>query len=227
MLRLTPKAAPKIAPKVALVQLDAPTSEVLRKAFDQCKIETVSTGDDFVLRLSKEQFQGCVLRLDDNATSMLEAVRSSRSNRRMIVYGIMPENVDLKRFSRYGINAVLDSPLDRNAVLISRSTAALLLNELRRYIRIPLVVEVEIETKNARLSGSTREISGGGMSVRVTGEFEFSQKLRLTFPLPDHAPITIEATMCWKRAGLYGYQFESSDPAREAVKGFINNYLGL
>jgi hypothetical protein len=227
MFRSAPKAIPKVAPTVALVQLDPATSEILRKAFEQSKIQTVPAGVDFIQRLSKEQFQGCVLRLDDDARVTLEAVRSSRSNRRMIVYGIMPEKVDFKRFSPYGINAVLDSPLDRNAVLISRSTAALLLNELRRYIRIPIVIDVDIETKSEKFSGSSREISGGGMSVRVTGPFEFSEKVRLTFRLPEKPLITIEAVAVWQKAGLFGFQFETSNPAREVVKDWINAFLGL
>lgn len=222
------RLTPKVSPKVALVQLDPTTTEAFRKAFEQCRIQTVPAAEDFTERLGKEQFQGCVLRLEDNAAPILEAVRSSRSNRRMIVYGIVPENVDLRRFSRYGINAVLDSPLDRGAVLkVARSTCALLLNELRRYVRIPLVIEVNVETHNGTISGSSREVSGGGMSIRLTGQSQLSDKVRLSFALPDKPLANVAAAACWQKGGLVGFQFEDYDPGRQVVRDWINSFLGL
>jgi hypothetical protein len=137
--------------------------------------------------------------------------------------------MDVCRFSKYGINVLLDSHLDRNAVLkVARSTSALLLNELRRYVRIPLVVEVSVESRNGTLSGSTREISGGGMSVQLTGHAQISSdSARLTFSLPDKPTATIGASSCWQKDSLVGFQFESSDPARRIVKDWISSFLGL
>jgi len=223
-----PRRKPKVTPKVALVQLDSVTGEILRKAFEQCKIHTIDVGEDFAKRVGMEQFQGCVVRLDDGAPPVLEAVRSSRSNRQMIVYGLTSENADLRRFFKYGINAVLDFPLDRMAVLtVARSTCALLLNELRRYVRVPLVIEVAVETRNGKVSGSSREVSGGGMSVRLTGQSQLSDKLRLFFTLPDKPFISIGATACWQKGGLTGFQFDTSDPVRQIVRDWINSFLGL
>jgi hypothetical protein len=223
------RSVPKVAPKVALVQLDAPATETLTRAFAQCGIQTVQVAEDFATRLGREQFQGCMVRLDEHAPTILEAVRSSRSNHRIILYGILTQDTDVCRFSKYGINVLLDSRLDRNAVLkVARSTSALLLNELRRYVRIPLVVEVSVESRNGTLSGSTREISGGGMSVQLTGHAQISSdNARLTFSLPDKPTATIGASSCWQKDSLVGFQFESSDPARRIVKDWISSFLGL
>jgi hypothetical protein len=222
------RLTPKLAPKVALVQLDAAASEVLRKAFGQCGIQTVQIADDFAKRLGMEQFQGCVVRLDEHASAILHAVRSSRSNHRIILYGILTEGADVRTFSKYGINALLDSRLDRNAVLnVARSTCALLLNELRRYVRIPLVVEVAVESRSRKLSASSREISGGGMSLQLTEPPQQLDNLRLAFTLPDKPAVSIGAIACWQREDLIGFQFESADPARQVVKDWINTFLGL
>ena len=218
----------KFAPKVALVQLDAPASETLTRAFAQSGVQTVPVAHDFRTRLTTEQFQGCVLQLDDHATDVLDAVRSSRSNNRMILYGIVSRETEIRRFVKYGINAVLNSPLDRSATShIARSTSALLLNELRRYVRIPLVVEVSVESKNGRLSGSSREISGGGMSVQLSGHAQISDSLKLSFSLPDKPAANIAATACWQKGTLVGFQFQSSDPGRQVVKQWISSFLGL
>lgn len=218
-----------LAPRVALVQLDAPTSYILKKAFEQCGIQTVDLTENIANRLVTEKFEGCVVRLDEQATAVLEEVRSSRSNHRMILYGIMLDKVDVRRFSKYGINAVLDSPLDRSSALnVARSTCALLLNELRRYVRIPLVIEVSVEGTSGKSSGSSREISGGGMSVQLTREVPSGDKLSLSFSLPDKKPISIGATTCWaNNSALVGFQFQDFDPARQVVKDWINSFLGL
>lgn len=52
--------------------------------------------EDCAQRLVMEKFEGYVVRLDDQALPVLEAVRSSRSNHRMTLYGIMPEQADVR-----------------------------------------------------------------------------------------------------------------------------------
>ena len=222
------RITPKLSPKVALVQLEPTENETLRKAFEQCGIQTVQIADDFAKRLGMEQFQGCVVRLDEQGSAILHAVRSSRSNHRIILYGILTEGADVRKFSKYGINALLDPRLERNAVLnVARSTCALLLHELRRYVRIPLVVEVAVESKTRKLSGSSREISGGGMSLQLAETPQTSDNFRLSFALPDKPAVNIGAVACWQKDTLIGFQFDSADPARQVVKDWINSFLGL
>jgi hypothetical protein len=168
------------------------------------------------------------VRLDDHAPAILEAVRSSPSNRRTILYGILTKGLDVRSFSKYGVNAVLDSRLDRsNALNVARSTCALLLNELRRYVRIPLVIEVSVEGTNRQCSGSSREISGGGISVQLTGQVPSGDKLRLSFGLPEKSPISVGATISWESDAFVGFQFQDSDPNRQIVKDWVSSFLGL
>lgn len=70
--------------------------------------------DDFAKRLAREQFQGCILRLDDQASDVLEAVRSSRSNKKVILYGVVSDHLEIRPHAKYGINAILQLPLDRS-----------------------------------------------------------------------------------------------------------------
>ena len=224
----TQRLSNKFAPKVALFQLDETISDTLTKAFAQCGIQTVAVAQDFPHRLTKEQFQGCVLRLDDDAPAVLDNVRSSRSNHRMIVYGIVSKDLDVRRFSKYCINAILDSRVDRSAALqVARSTCALLLHELRRYVRIPLVVEVMVESGSENVSGTSREISGGGISIAFPKPARIEGKVRLGFSLPDKPPINIAAAMCWNNGSQIGFQFQDADPGRYIVKDWINSFLGL
>jgi hypothetical protein len=218
----------KRSPVLALVELDGLSSEAMRKAFAECGVNAIELGSDFASRLMREKFEGCALRLDERAPSILQAIRSSPSNRRMIVYGVASENLDMRPFSKYGINAVLDLPVDRTAALrTARSTCALLLQELRRYVRIPLVIDVSVEGVGIEARGTSREISGGGMSVHFADAFPNSGRVRLAFALRGRALLRISAAICWKQEALVGFQFEDSDGNRESVKSWIDGFLCL
>src|SRR6185437_2892990 len=163
---LLPQRRTKSSPILALINLDASSSDTVQRAFAQCGIAAVRVGEDFSRRVRQEKFEGGVLQLNERAIPVLEAIRSSASNRRMIVYGIAAKGLEMRSFSSFGINAVLDLPLDRAAVSrTARATCALLLQELRRYVRVPLVTEVGIQSADGSVRGCSREISGGGMSV--------------------------------------------------------------
>ncbi|HKR28941.1 MAG TPA: PilZ domain-containing protein [Terriglobales bacterium] len=221
--------SPKLAPRVALVQLDGITGDTLTRAFVQCGVQTILVGEDFAQRLAREQFQGCILRLDDQASAVLEAVRSSRSNKKMILYGVVSHHLEVRPHAKYGINAIVELPLDRSMALqVARSTCALLLNELRRYVRIPIVVEVTIESRSGKSVGSSREISGGGMSVSFTEQIrDASGQISLSFTLPEKPTVKIAATTCWQNGAELGFQFQDSDAGRQIVKDWINSFLGL
>jgi len=146
----------------------------------------------------------------------------------MILYGIVPAGVDVRRFSKFGISTLLDSPVDRgNALKFARSTCSRLLHELRRYVRILLIIEVSMEGPSGKYSGSTRKISGGGMSVHLARDVSLSGKLRLTFTLPDKPSVSIEGEVGWQKGALVGPKFEESVPARQVVRDWINSFLGL
>jgi hypothetical protein len=226
---ILPQRRTKNSPVLALINLDASSSDTVERAFAQCGIAAVRVGEEFSRRVRQEKFEGGVLQLNESAIPVLEAIRSSPSNRRMIVYGIAAQGLEMRPFSSFGINAVLDLPLDRAAVSrTARATCALLLQELRRYLRIPLVTEVSIQSGDGSLRGSSREISGGGMSVQFSGALANNgSRLRLSFALPGGPALTIAAAVCWKSDSLFGFQFEDTDPARQSVKRWIDSFLGL
>lgn len=226
---VSPLRTAKNSPVLALINLDRSSSDMVQRAFAQCGINAVRVTEDFSRCVGHEKFEGGVLDLNEPAIPVLEAIRSSSSNRRMILYGIAAKGLDMRPFSRFGINAILDVPLDRAAVSrTARATCALLLQELRRYVRIPLVTEVDIQSADGSFRGSSREISGGGMSVDFSGVLGNScKRLRLSFALPGRSALTIAAALCWKSGSLFGFQFEDTDPARQLVKGWIDSFLGL
>src|SRR5207248_7337973 len=99
----------------------------------------------------KQKFEACIVRLGNDAEPLMQAVRTSPSNSRMIIYGLGGSAQDAMRYSKYGINAIFREPLERSATLkLVRATQSLVLHEFRRYVRIPVITEVSIVTADSR-----------------------------------------------------------------------------
>ncbi len=215
-------------PRVALVQLQEGEENLLRDCFRQFGIDTQALGKDAGTRFQKEKYEACALRLDDDAGAMLEAGRNSPSNRKMVIYGLCSNATEAIRYSKFGINAILQHPLERQATLkVVRATRLLVLNELRRYVRLPLVQEVEVDAGTLRFKGTTQEISAGGMSVETKEKLGIGQPVQLRFMMPGTTKLVVSAVICWVREGSLGARFDVTDDRRLAVKEWIDSFLDL
>jgi hypothetical protein len=220
----------KAVARVALIGLDEATSGILRDCFKQFGIQTTAVGEDAPKRLQREKFEACVLRLhEEGAEGILEAARTSSSNRRIVVYGICANAQEALRFSRYGINAILPDPVERQAALrVVRATHLLVINELRRYVRIPIFTEVVITVQGRKHAATTLEISAGGMSLKTPFRAAPPTAVEVEFTLPDAQHLAVGANVCWQREpDLLGVRFDAGDKRRLAVKKWIDDYLGL
>jgi len=228
----TGTALSKVVAKIASVSVDETSNTFLQDCFKQFGINVVPVGGDFAEVLNRKKFEACVLRLyADNAEQILSAARNSTSNKRMVIYGIAKNTKEALRFSSYGINAIFDEPLERQGVLrVVRSTHLLVIHELRRYVRIPVVTEAIIDTgKGKNLAAASQEVSAGGMSVRSSSPVPAQDMVRVSLTLPGGKPTKVRATVCWARPkdNLYGLRFDNTDDARLAVRHWIDLYLEL
>lgn len=224
-----PQTGKKPVARVALMELDEGTESNLRDCFRQFSIETVSVKDQPAQRLQREKFEAMVLRLDSNAAGVLEAARGSRSNRRIVVYGISSDAREALRFSHYGVNAIFQEPVERLAALkVVHATHLLVLHELRCYVRVPLVMEVQLQNGKSHLTVNSQEISGGGMSLESDPTLPVNQTLKIMFQLPKGARVELQGAVCWERPGekLFGIRFEPSD-GRDVVRQWIADYLEI
>lgn len=222
----------KIAARTASIHVDPACNAFLGDCFRQFGISIVPVEGDPVAVLNRQKFEACVLRLyDPEADRILKAARTSSSNRRMVIYGIARNTQEALRYSGYGINAVLDEPLDRQSVLkIVRATHLLVIHELRRYVRIPVVSQAEIETgTRVNATVTTVEVSSGGLSVRSGTPLPKSDTVRLVLTLPGLDKMSVRAFVCWYRESekLYGLRFDSTDERRLKVRGWIDQYLEI
>jgi len=100
-------------------------------------------------------------------------------------------------------------------------THLLVIHELRRYVRIPVVSQAEIDTGNrVPASATTVEVSSGGISVRLPPSCLSLILSGLSWNLPGIEKLSVRAFICWYRETdkVYGLRFDSSDERRLKVR---------
>ncbi|MBV9574528.1 MAG: PilZ domain-containing protein [Acidobacteriales bacterium] len=215
--------------RAALVDIKGPAQNVLMDCFRQFGVETVIMNGNAAERLRTEKFAACVVNLGPEAHAVMEAVRTSPSNSRMVIYGVGGTMNDGIKYSKYGINAVFDEPLERPAALkLVRATQMLVLHEFRRYIRIPVITEVAVITgDNRRFTATSQEISSGGMSLTSKEDVSAGMPLEISFALLTLPRVWIRGVICWRKSASksFGVRFDVQDERRLRIKEWIDAYL--
>jgi hypothetical protein len=217
----------KVAARAALVDLKESSRYLLTECFRQFGIEAVVTSAGSAERLRLEKFEACVVNLGPGAEAVMEAARTSPSNSRLVFYGLGGSAQEAMRYSKYGINAMFQEPLERPAALkLVRATHMLVLHEFRRYARIPVMTEVTVVgTDGQRLTASSLEISSGGMSVRTAEEMRSGIPVEVSFSLLTLPRVCVRGVVSWRKVKSFGIRFDAADERRQKIKEWIDGFL--
>jgi len=219
----------RAAARAALVDLKDPVRNVLADCFRQFGIESVMLSGTAAERLQKEKFEACVVKLTSAAQPVIESARTSPSNSRIVIYGLGGSAQDAMRFSKYGINAVFHEPLERSAAMkLVRATQMLVLHELRRYVRIPVITEISVvASQGHRLTATSIEVSSGGMSMRSGEDISVGQGVEISFALLTLPRVWVRGSVSWRNAAgkAFGIRFDNQDERRLRIKEWIDAYL--
>jgi hypothetical protein len=218
----------KTTARVALVNIKEATGLLLAECFKQFGIETVFMTTGVPERLIKEKFEACVLHLGPEAEAVMDSARRSPSNSHMVIYGLGGSAQEAMRFSKYGVNAVFQEPLDRPAALkLVRATQMLVLHEFRRYVRIPIITEIAmVSAASRRFTATSQEISTGGLSVKSPEDVSPGMELEVSFALLTLPRIWVRAQVSWRKPNkTFGVRFDPKDDRRFRIKEWIEAYL--
>jgi len=218
----------KAVARIAMIDLQDDTKKILTECFRQFGIESVMVDGNAAERLRKEKFEACVVKLGPAAQAVMEAARTSPSNSRMVIYGIGGSAQEAMRYSKYGINAIFQDPVERSAALkLVRATNTLVLHEFRRYVRIPVITEVTVQIGEARKFAATSiEVSSGGMSIRSIETIGTGEQVEVSFALLTLPRLWIRSTVTWKKPKhSFGVRFDTTDERRRKLKEWIDAYL--
>ena len=215
----------KAVAKVALLGVDAASAGVLIECFQQFGIEAGVIGADESKSIG-DTYHACVVPLAPGAETVLRGIREV--SHRTVVYGTCGSVREALKFSHFGINAVFETPVNKHEALqVVRATHLLVQKELRRYVRVPLLCSVTLETGTDMLEGSSIEISAGGMSLSIKGHIVVPQTVLAMFALPGVGATGVKSVVCWARKddGTAAIRFDPSDPRRNVVRRWIDEYL--
>ncbi len=218
----------KFSARAALVDLHENSRSLLSECFRQFGIDAITMSSDHAPRLANEKFEACVVRVGSTAETVLESARSSRSNNRMIIYGLGGTIKEAMKFSKFGLNAVFQEPLERPAALkLVKATQMLVLHEFRRYVRIPVITEVSVAAGRDHISSSSVELSSGGMSLKSTEPVSPGQPVEVSFALLTLPRIWVKGSVSWIKPAekMFGVRFDPRDERRQRIKEWVDSYL--
>ncbi|MGB6026790.1 MAG: PilZ domain-containing protein, partial [Candidatus Sulfotelmatobacter sp.] len=175
----------------------------------------------------QEKFEACVVPLGTGAEAVMEAARTSPSNSRMVLYGLGGNAQEAMRYSKFGINAMFQEPLERASTLkLVRATHMLVLHEFRRYARIPIMTEVNVVSPDGtRLVASSLEVSSGGMSLKSSEDMPSGTNVEVSFSLLTLPRVNVRGVVTWHKSKTFGIRFDPADDRRQKVKNWIDTYL--
>lgn len=208
---------------VAVFDIAPELLEVFRDCFKDFRVAVQFTPLD-PASLGKNAIDACILRLDAPQTpELLAAIRRSDLQKRCVIFGVGTQQQAI-RLSEQGINALVEKNTAREILSAIRVTYLLLVHRLRRHVRIPLVLEVEVQAEEQTVHGITRDISAGGLNMTADAALPLGRKVLTRFSLPNGPQLELDGVVCWAGGTSFGVAlFDSSKQAR--LREWAEEYL--
>src|SRR5262245_18033745 len=216
------------AAKVALIGLKPETAQTFSNTFRNFTIESVVVSNGAGNVLANDSFRACVIQLGADSDTLVQRLRQNSGH--VAIMGVCAQQAEMGRYARLGLTALLAEPVDQAAVeRIVRGTQLLIAGELRKHVRIPIVLEVEYRPDSApAIVGLTRELSNGGLSIMTNAEISPDHSGEVILKLPSGQKVKTHATVVWRHhPDLLGLKFAVEDPQREVIRKWIDEYLEL
>jgi CheY-like chemotaxis protein len=216
--------------KLLVVEDDLASLELMTEVFISLKAEVrpVSDSEKAVGMVNEEKFDGIFLDLEMpnlNGFDLARLIRKSSWNKStpiIIVTGREERDTMQQTFS-LGATFFLQKPVDRQKLsVLFRTVSGGMLENRRRYTRVPLQTDVICTVGPRTIRGMTWNLSHGGMQVEVGG-LQLKDKVRLSFRLPVSG-VSLEAagTVIWTKEDRQGIQFTNvSTQNEQSIRKFI------
>lgn len=199
-----------------LVTADQWLTSLVDKATQEFGIETQTTNNAAAAsaQVRRAKYDGVVLDFDtvSETSSVLEILRSSRSNKSAVVFAVATEKALKRTASKSGANFLLDRPIDMVQVRRGLSAAhGLMLRERRRYFRCAVQIPASLSRDGSpSLQAQTINISSGGVGISTSIPLKAGERLRVTFVLPNGVEVRAIGSVIWEDGhGMSGISFQS------------------
>lgn len=215
-----------------LVVEDDPASlelmtEVLRSL--EAEVRPLSDSQEAAVLVNQEKFDGIFLDLEMpnlNGFALAQEVRTSSWNRLtpiVIVTGRDERDTMHQAFAT-GATFFLQKPIDkRKLAILFRAVRGTMVENRRRYARVPLQTEVTCKVGAKVSQGRTWNLSQGGIQVEA-GHLSPGDRVRVSFRLPSSGvEIDVRGTVKWGNETRQGIEFAKlTNKTHEAIRKYIS-----
>ena len=216
--------------KLLVVEDDPASLELMTEVFTSLKAEVraVSDSEEAVGIINHERFDGIFLDLEMpklNGFDLARLVRKSSSNKStpIIIVTGRDERQTMQEVFALGATFFLQKPVDRQKLsFLFRTVSGGMLENRRKYIRVPLKTEVICIVGSRTIRGVTWNLSQGGMQVEANN-LQAKDSVRLSFQLPVSG-VSIDAMgiVAWANEKRQGIQFTTlNTPAQHSIRTYI------
>src|SRR5579864_2295531 len=217
--------------KLLVVEDDAPSLELMTEVFRSLKADVLPVNDseEAARRVNQEKFDGIFLDLEMpnlNGFDLARGVRRSSWNKStpIIIVTGQDERETMQEAFAVGATFFLQKPIDRQKLSkLFRTVRGGLLENRRRYTRVPLRADVTCTVGSRTRSGVSWNLSQGGIQLEVGG-LQLKDTVRLSFRLPvSGEAIEAAGTVVWGNQERHGIQFTKvSAKNQESIRQFIS-----
>jgi CheY-like chemotaxis protein len=187
-----------------LISRDAALLGVLRPTLEKMSVSVqvcaaAQAGGEM---LGKHKFDAVIVDCDDlqGGVDLLKTLRNTRSNASSVAFAVLNGGTTTQEAFKIGANFVLQKPLTPlNATRCFNAALNFMVQERRRYFRHPVEMTVKISLpEGAELTGTTTNLSEGGMALRVAGKLPKSVEARVQFTLPgSNTSLEVKGNIAW------------------------------
>ena len=217
--------------KLLVVEDDAASLELMTEVFTSLKAEVrpVNDSEKAAGMVNQEKFDGIFLDLEMpklNGFDLARVIRKSSWNKStpiVIVTG-RDERQTMQEAFALGATFFLQKPVDRQKLtILFRTVSSGMLENRRKYIRVPLQTEVTCTVGSRTIRGISWNLSQGGMQVEAS-DLHVKETVRLTFRLPvSGTSIDVMGTVAWAGENRQGIQFTTlSPPTQQSIRKYID-----
>jgi CheY-like chemotaxis protein len=216
--------------KLLVVEDDLASLELMAEVFTSLKaqVRPVSDSVKAVGMVNQEKFDGIFLDLEMpnlNGFDLARLIRKSSWNKStpIIIVTGRDERQTMQEAFAIGATFFLQKPVDRQKLsILFRTVSGGMLENRRKYTRVPLQTEVICTVGSRTIRGMTWNLSQGGMQVEAS-DLQSKDTVRLSFRLPvSGVSIDVIGTVAWVGEKRQGIQFTTlSTTAQESIRKYI------
>lgn len=221
-------------PKILVVEDDAEALRQLEAALKAmgASPKCLESSKRAAELLNKEKFDGAFLDWDTpelNGEQLTKLIRNSKSNAKIPI-AMITEHTDTRAIARgfqNGVTFFLSKPVGQTELgrLLNASRGAML-EERRRYARVPLSVPVHCLWGEKRITAKTVDVSAGGLLLALANPPAAGTELSVNFTLAGLPPFAVQAEVTRASAAQCGLKFLRVTAAqRDSLKKFIDRHL--